>query len=270
MGIRNRRAVELPALVSAGSSSKEGRIFSVAGVLYFDTGAVLIPVSRIEALAASDDDVLQRKAGAWTNRTPGQLKTDLALVKGDVGLGNVDNTSDANKPVSTAQQTALNLKANLASPALTGNPTAPTQTAGNNSTRLATTAFVGTAIANAVPVLASGTYSPTLSQVTGYTGLGTVGTFRYQRVGDIVHVAGSVSYSSASGTFRGFDFTLPIAAEANNGRYSGVAVRLGVTDSGVGTVDGQPNSGSANARCQLVDGNSGGGVIRLEMTYQIL
>lgn len=41
-------------------------------------------------------------------------------VKGDVGLGNVDNTSDVNKPVSTAQQTALNLKANLASPTFTG------------------------------------------------------------------------------------------------------------------------------------------------------
>lgn len=41
------------------------------------------------------------------------LKTALALVKGDVGLGNVDNTSDANKPVSTAQQAALDLKAAL-------------------------------------------------------------------------------------------------------------------------------------------------------------
>jgi hypothetical protein len=30
----------------------------------------------------------------------------------DIGLGNVDNTSDANKPVSTATQTALNLKEN--------------------------------------------------------------------------------------------------------------------------------------------------------------
>jgi alpha-tubulin suppressor-like RCC1 family protein len=37
-----------------------------------------------------------------------------------VGLGNVSNTSDADKPVSTAQQTALNLKANLASPTFTG------------------------------------------------------------------------------------------------------------------------------------------------------
>jgi len=37
---------------------------------------------------------------------------------------------------------ALALKAPLASPALTGNPTAPTQSASNNSTRIATTAFV--------------------------------------------------------------------------------------------------------------------------------
>ena len=36
--------------------------------------------------------------------------------KTDVGLGNVDNTSDANKPVSTAQQTALNLKYDATNP----------------------------------------------------------------------------------------------------------------------------------------------------------
>lgn len=35
----------------------------------------------------------------------------VTLTKSDVGLSNVDNTSDVNKPVSTAQQTALNLKA---------------------------------------------------------------------------------------------------------------------------------------------------------------
>lgn len=35
----------------------------------------------------------------------------VTLVKGDVGLGNVDNTSDASKPVSTATQTALDGKA---------------------------------------------------------------------------------------------------------------------------------------------------------------
>lgn len=36
---------------------------------------------------------------------------EVVLTKTDVGLSNVDNTSDANKPISTAQQTALNAKA---------------------------------------------------------------------------------------------------------------------------------------------------------------
>lgn len=47
-------------------------------------------------------------------------KAALALVKGDVGLGNVDNTSDANKPVSTAQATADNLRVLKAGDSMTG------------------------------------------------------------------------------------------------------------------------------------------------------
>jgi hypothetical protein len=46
----------------------------------------------------------------------------------------------------TDLQTALDLKAPLASPALTGTPTAPTATAGTNTTQLATTAFVTAAV----------------------------------------------------------------------------------------------------------------------------
>ena len=72
----------------------------------------------------------------------------VSLTKADVSLGNVDNTSDANKPVSTAQQSALNLKANLASPALTGTPSAPTAAVGTSTTQIATTAFVNAEIAN--------------------------------------------------------------------------------------------------------------------------
>jgi hypothetical protein len=43
-------------------------------------------------------------------QTAAAIKTGLTLVKADVGLGNVDNTSDANKPVSTATNTQLNAK----------------------------------------------------------------------------------------------------------------------------------------------------------------
>lgn len=49
-------------------------------------------------------------------------------------------------------ETAINSKANIASPALTGTPTAPTPTLGDSSTTLATTAFVaGTAFSSALP-----------------------------------------------------------------------------------------------------------------------
>ena len=108
----------------------------------------------------------------------------VAIAKADVGLGSVDNTSDAAKPVSTATQsaldgkaasvhghaiadvtslqTALDAKAPLASPALTGTPTAPTQTQGNNSTRLATTAYVDTLGATK----AASSHSHAISDVT--------------------------------------------------------------------------------------------------------
>jgi hypothetical protein len=42
------------------------------------------------------------------------------VTQAHVGLGNVNNTSDQDKPVSTAMQTALNDKANLQSPTFTG------------------------------------------------------------------------------------------------------------------------------------------------------
>jgi hypothetical protein len=133
-----------------------------------------------------------------TNKT---ITSPSGLVKADVGLANVDNTSDADKPVSTAAQTELNLKAPLASPtftgtvttplstagyvktnasgvlsssaaiaqadvtslttdlaakaplaspALTGTPTAPTATAGTNTTQIATTEFVTGAVADLI------------------------------------------------------------------------------------------------------------------------
>ena len=52
-------------------------------------------------------------------------KSFVALDKTAVGLPNVDNTSDANKPVSTATQTALDLKADLTGATFTGDVTAP-------------------------------------------------------------------------------------------------------------------------------------------------
>jgi hypothetical protein len=98
-----------------------------------------------------------------------------------VGLGNVDNTADADKPVSTATQTALDAKAPLASPTFTGTPSLPTgttavtQSPGDNSTKLATTAYVDasgsstTEIIQEVTIVSDGTTSFTLTHMPAET-----------------------------------------------------------------------------------------------------
>ena len=75
----------------------------------------------------ADTSILVTTTGSQTltNKT---ITSPSGLVKGDVGLGNVDNTADTAKPVSTAQQTALDLKANLASPTFTGTVSGITKT----------------------------------------------------------------------------------------------------------------------------------------------
>jgi hypothetical protein len=96
-------------------------------------------------------------SGAWAT-----------LSKNDVGLGSVDNTADTAKPISTAQQTALDLKAPLASPVFTGDPKAPTPTAGDNDTSIATTQFVAGAITTAGTSYAPASHTHTASQVTDF------------------------------------------------------------------------------------------------------
>ncbi len=61
---------------------------------------------------------------------------------GPPGVGGTWGSITGTLSSQTDLQTALNLKANLESPSLTGNPTAPTATFGDNDTTIATTAFV--------------------------------------------------------------------------------------------------------------------------------
>ena len=68
-----------------------------------------------------------------------------------------------------ALQVAVNTKADSASPALTGVPTAPTATAGTNTTQLSTTAFVIAALATIYPI---GTIYSSTSSTNPGTSLG--------------------------------------------------------------------------------------------------
>ena len=74
-----------------------------------------------------------------------------------------------------AVQTAVATKADLASPDFLGNPTAPTQTTGNNTTRLANTAFVQQelAAAQAAVAITGGTIAGVAITGGTITGLAT-------------------------------------------------------------------------------------------------
>lgn len=73
------------------------------------------------------DDLYANKQNLITAGTTSEYyrgdKTFQTLNKSAVGLGNVDNTSDLNKPISTATQTALNLKQNTLTNPITGTGT---------------------------------------------------------------------------------------------------------------------------------------------------
>jgi hypothetical protein len=77
-----------------------------------------------------NDKSTASKTETLTNKTLTSpvINTPTGITKSDVGLANVDNTTDANKPISTATQTALDLKAPIASPTFTGTVSGVTKT----------------------------------------------------------------------------------------------------------------------------------------------
>jgi hypothetical protein len=81
----------------------------------------------VQASLSSADTALQVASVTSVNSQTGAV----SFTKADLGLTNVDNTSDANKPVSTAQATALSGKVDTTDSRLTDvrTPTAHTQAA---------------------------------------------------------------------------------------------------------------------------------------------
>lgn len=145
--------------------------YSVATMAFQSAGAVVITGGTISGVAFG--------AVTWS---------DPAAARNSLGLGNVNNTSDANKPVSTAQATAiaaakvrsnhsgtqaiatveglpeeLAAKAPVNSPAFTGTPTAPTATSATNNTQVATTAFVWSVVQSLSGGVSWGEISGTIS-----------------------------------------------------------------------------------------------------------
>lgn len=107
--------------------------------------------------------------------------------------------------VTSAITSAVAGLAPLASPAFTGTPTAPTQSAGNNTTRLATTAFVTAAVG----VLASTVASNLSAAITSIQSWVSANFTTPSQVSGIIgaHIQGGIY--TTTGTYDVFNFPTP-------------------------------------------------------------
>lgn len=99
---------------------------------------------------------------------------------------------------------AVSSKADLASPTFTGTPSAPTATAGANTTQLATTAFVNTAVTTATGSLGTlSSQNANAVAITGGTVSGITGSINSVTPGSNSVGARTVSTSSPTGGSNG-------------------------------------------------------------------
>jgi hypothetical protein len=84
------------------------KISALDAIVSIDDADVL-PIVDASVSTTKKINVSQLKALAPVQSVAGKTGS-VALAKGDVGLSNVDNTADADKPISSATQSALNAK----------------------------------------------------------------------------------------------------------------------------------------------------------------
>lgn len=118
---------------------------------------------------------------------------------------NVPTASAANRgALSAADWTTFNNKANTASPAFTGTPTAPTAATGTNTTQVATTAFVQDAVAKQPEAIQAACSDETTNLTTGVSKI----TFRMPYAMTLTGVRASLSTAQTAGALLTVDINL--------------------------------------------------------------
>lgn len=109
VGLSNVPNTDFTAAVAANTAKLTADTANVtaAGALM---DSEVTNLAQVKAFSSSD--YATSAQGTASSSHIANTSNPHSVTKTQVGLGNADNTSDADKPVSTAQQTALNLKAN--------------------------------------------------------------------------------------------------------------------------------------------------------------
>lgn len=163
----------VPVVPGSGGGSGSDTVTSVAGrtgdVVLTKTDVGLANVDNTadaaKPVSATQQTALDGKLSKASNLSDVQsVLTSLSNLGGSTVGIQVFGAADA-----AAGRTALAAAA-LDSPAFTNNPTAPTQSPGNNTTRLSTTAFVQAAISALSTV-----YQPLAAYLTSLVGVGSAG-----------------------------------------------------------------------------------------------
>lgn len=204
--------------LSGNNEVFSSRIFGTVRTVNYTTGAVVysgsLTASNLSGTNTGDQTSVSGNAGTATAlQTARNIQgvsfngtADINPINGTGFVKAAGTTLSYDNSTYLTTSSASSTYAPLASPALTGNPTAPTQTAGDNSTKIATTAYVDGSISS---VASSNTYTPTPSAGSNSVTI-TPRVHMYTIVGKIVTVYGAavIDYTSDNTTTI-FSITLP-------------------------------------------------------------
>ena len=107
--------LEFANLASFPATGESGKIYIAidTNITYRWTGTGYAEISASLALGETASTAYRGDRGKIAYDHSQTTGNPHSTTKADIGLGNVDNTSDLNKPISTATQNALNTKADI-------------------------------------------------------------------------------------------------------------------------------------------------------------
>ena len=261
------------------TTAEKTKLAAITGTNTGDQDLSALATNSALALKANTSDVntaLNLKANL---ASPTFTGTVSGVTKTMVGLGNVDNTSDANKPVSTAAQTALDLKANTADVTSTLNLKANTTDVNTalatkldkvTGKELSTNDYTNAEKTKLAAITGTNTGDQDLSALATNTALALkantsdVNTALNLKL-DVTGNASSATKLATTRNINGvaFDGSVDITVTANAGTLTGTTLATNVVNSslsGVGTITSGTWSGTTIAVAKGGTGTNNGSI----------